>query len=230
MGWSPDVFGLYDTLTCQEYLEVMAAAYRLPAGVRAARAEQLLGAGPAAVRRTRRCTRCPAGRSSGSGWPGRWCTTRPCCCSTSRPPGSTRAAGWSCATCCAGWPSEGRAVLVSSHILSDLEEVADRVVFVDRRPYGRPARGRRAARGPVGPDLPAAGARPGRAAAGAGAGRASAGSAAGHAGIDVQVLGGEAAAARLLGELVAAGVAVTAFAPVGGSLEAAYLDLVEGQK
>jgi ABC-type multidrug transport system ATPase subunit len=42
MGWSPDVFGLYDTLTCQEYLEVMAAAYRLPAGVRTARAEQLL--------------------------------------------------------------------------------------------------------------------------------------------------------------------------------------------
>ena len=53
---------------------------------------------------------------------------------------------------------------------------------------------------------------------------------AGHAGIEVQVLGGEAAAARLLGELIAAGVAVTAFAPVGGSLEAAYLDLVEGQK
>src|SRR3712207_7949163 len=30
MGWSPDVFGMYDTLTCQEYLETMAAAYRVP--------------------------------------------------------------------------------------------------------------------------------------------------------------------------------------------------------
>ena len=46
----------------------------------------------------------------------------------------------------------------------------------------------------------------------------------------MQVLGGEPAAARLLGELVAAGVSVTAFAPVGGELEVAYLDLVEGQR
>jgi ABC-2 type transport system ATP-binding protein len=53
---------------------------------------------------------------------------------------------------------------------------------------------------------------------------------AGHAGLDVQVLGGEPVAARLLGELVGAGLQVTAFAPVGGSLEATYLDLVEGQR
>ena len=53
---------------------------------------------------------------------------------------------------------------------------------------------------------------------------------AGHAGIDVQVLGGEESAARLLAELVGAGVRVAAFAPVGGSLEATYLDLVEGQR
>ena len=30
MGWSPDVFGLYDALTCREYLEFAGAAYRLP--------------------------------------------------------------------------------------------------------------------------------------------------------------------------------------------------------
>src|SRR6185369_5009711 len=43
MGWSPDVFGLYDTLSCREYLEVMAAAYRLPKPDRAPRVEHLLG-------------------------------------------------------------------------------------------------------------------------------------------------------------------------------------------
>jgi ABC-2 type transport system ATP-binding protein len=125
--------------------------------------------------------------------------------------------------------AEGRAVLVSSHILSDLEEVADRVVFVDH--------GRTVGQHEVG-DLPAA--RTARtyrlraldpdalrtALERAGVGWAGAG----HAGLDVQVLGGESAAARLLGELIAAGIAVTAFAPVGGSLEATYLDLVEGQK
>jgi hypothetical protein len=48
-------------------------------------------------------------------------------------------------------------------------------------------------------------------------------------GLDVQVVGGEAGAARLLASLVAAGVPVTAFAPVGGALEATYLDLMEGR-
>jgi ABC-2 type transport system ATP-binding protein len=30
LGWSPDVFGVYDNLTTREYLEFFAAAYRLP--------------------------------------------------------------------------------------------------------------------------------------------------------------------------------------------------------
>src|SRR6266478_1728299 len=42
MGWSPDVFGLYDNLTAREYLEVMAAAYHIPARARADRARYLL--------------------------------------------------------------------------------------------------------------------------------------------------------------------------------------------
>src|SRR5215217_2271098 len=42
MGWSPDVFGLYDNLTCAEYLEVMAAAYHVPKRARADRAVFLL--------------------------------------------------------------------------------------------------------------------------------------------------------------------------------------------
>jgi ABC-2 type transport system ATP-binding protein len=30
LGWSPDVFGVYDNLTAREYLEFFAAAYLLP--------------------------------------------------------------------------------------------------------------------------------------------------------------------------------------------------------
>ncbi len=53
---------------------------------------------------------------------------------------------------------------------------------------------------------------------------------AGLAGLDVEVLGGEASAARLLAELVGADVQVTAFSPLGGALEQTYLNLVEGQR
>lgn len=49
-------------------------------------------------------------------------------------------------------------------------------------------------------------------------------SAATPAGVDVQ-LASEDDAARLLAQLVAAGVQVSAFAPVGGSLEAEFLSL-----
>src|SRR5215211_2127680 len=42
MGWSPDVFGLYDNLTAREYLEVMAAAYAVPVRARTDRARYLL--------------------------------------------------------------------------------------------------------------------------------------------------------------------------------------------
>ena len=38
MGWSPDVFGLYDTLTCREYLAFVGASYRLGKAAAAARA------------------------------------------------------------------------------------------------------------------------------------------------------------------------------------------------
>ncbi|MDP9404991.1 MAG: ATP-binding cassette domain-containing protein, partial [Actinomycetota bacterium] len=42
MGWSPDVFGLYEGVTAREYLEFYAAAYGLPPARRRARAAALL--------------------------------------------------------------------------------------------------------------------------------------------------------------------------------------------
>jgi ABC-2 type transport system ATP-binding protein len=228
MGWSPDVFGLYDTLTCQEYLEVMAAAYRLPPARRAARAEELL-----------RLARLPypdapvhtlsRGQKQRLGLV-RALVHDPVVLLLDEPAsGLDPRSRVELRDLLRRLAAEGRAVLVSSHILADLEEVADRVVFIDH--------GRTVGQHGVG-ELPAARsartyrlraldpAALQRALERAGVGWVEAG----HAGIDVQVLGGEQSAARLLGELVAAGVSVAAFAPVGGSLEAAYLDLMEGQK
>jgi ABC-2 type transport system ATP-binding protein len=228
MGWFPDVFGLYDTLTCREYLEVMAAAYRLPAGVRTARAEQLLALArlPYPDAPVHTLSRGQKQRLRLA----RALVHDPAVLLLDEPAsGLDPRSRVELRDLLRRLAAEGRAVLVSSHILSDLEEVADRVVFVDH--------GRTVGQHEIG-ELPAA--RTARtyrlrsldpAALQQALERAGVRwVGAGHAGIDVQVLGGEPAAARLLGELVAAGVAITAFAPVGGSLEAAYLDLVEGRR
>jgi len=122
---------------------------------------------------------------------------------------------------------EGVAVLVSSHILADLEEVADRVVFVDHgvtvgehRLDALPRSERRTWRVraldpnallvaldrnriPHGEPSPA--------------------------GVEVE-LTSDSVAADVLAGLVRDGVPVVSFAPVGGALEAAYLQLTETQR
>lgn len=42
VGWMPDFFGVYDDLSCREYLTFFAAAYRVPAVVRRSRVDDLL--------------------------------------------------------------------------------------------------------------------------------------------------------------------------------------------
>ena len=70
---------------------------------------------------------------SGSPWP-------PRCWATRRDPGARRAgqrAGpggrrTGCAACCAAWPTQGRTVLVSSHLLAELAQTVDDVIVIDR--------------------------------------------------------------------------------------------------
>jgi ABC-2 type transport system ATP-binding protein len=226
MGWSPDVFGLYDNLTAREYLEVMAAAYRLPAAMRGDRAEFLLDLARLTDKASAPVHSLSRGQKQRLGVV-RALVHDPAVLLLDEPAAGldprSRVALRDLLRQLAG---EGRTVLVSSHILSDLEEVADRVVFVDDgRTVGQHAVD----------DLPATRAlrtyrlrsldpamlrdaleRSGWAVAEAGL-----------YGVDVQVSGGETAAATLLAQLVAAGVPITAFAPVGGALEATYLDLME---
>ena len=229
MGWSPDVFGLYDNLSCTEYLEVMAAAYDVPRHARADRARQLLTAGPAAGE---------GGRPGAQPVPGPEAAARAGPRAGARPGGA--AAGR--AGVRAGPAQPGRAARPAA-ALRRRGPRGGRVQphpvrpgggrrpggVRGRRPDRRAAQGRRAAGGAVAADVPAALAGPGCAAPGAGAGERGLGGRRAR-GVDVEVVGGERTAARLLSELVAAGVPISAFAPLGGALEATYLDLVEGQR
>ena len=229
MGWSPDVFGMYDTLTCREYLETMAAAYRVPKPERPARAAYLLELARLPEKSDQPVHSLSRGQKQRLGLV-RALVHDPAVLLLDEPAsGLDPRSRVELRDLLRRLAAEGRAVVVSSHILSDLEEVADRVVIVDGgRTVGQHAIG----------ELPAArSVRTYRMRALDPAAlqqelerRGIGWSNAGHAGIDVQVVGGDESAARLLGELVAAGVGVTAYAPVGGELEATYLDLVEGQR
>ena len=113
--------------TGRNHLRVICAAAGLPAaprrrGARAGRADPgrqaqvqglLAGHAPAARHRRRACS-----------------ATRGCWSWTSRPTGWTRRASAGCATCSRRSPSEGRTVLVSSHLLSEMQLLADDVVII----------------------------------------------------------------------------------------------------
>jgi ABC-2 type transport system ATP-binding protein len=122
---------------------------------------------------------------------------------------------------------EGAAVLVSSHILTELEEIADRVVFVDQgitvseHQMRELSSTRRAWRlRTLGGD---------GAAADALVKRGLTNHAVSTIGIDVE-LNSEQEAADLLSGLVSDGVPVLSFAPVGSHLESAYLAFTEERR
>jgi len=229
MGWSPDVFGLYDNLTAREYLEVMAAAYHVPARARTDRANYLLRVARLPEKAEEPVHSLSRGQKQRLGL-ARALVHDPSVLLLDEPAsGLDPRSRVELRDLLRQLAGEGKTVVVSSHILSDLEEVADRVVFVDA--------GRTVGQHRIG-ELPAVAAvrtyrlralDPAALRATLERHRLPFADAGVANGLDVQVIGGEAAAARLLASLVAAGVPVTAFAPVGGALEATYLDLMEGR-
>lgn len=125
--------------------------------------------------------------------------------------------------------AEGRTVLVSSHILSELEEVVDDAVFLLAGETVDPARVEAASRR----------ARPWRVRVAGVEASAAAAQVAGALGVAPETVGvdrrdavvsfeTEDAAAAALRELVAAGIGVVEFAAAQGTLERTFLDLGEG--
>jgi len=223
MGWSPDVFGLYDNLTCREYLEFCGEAYRMSRPQARERARQLLvqirldDKAEAPVHTLSRGQKQRLGLM-------RALVHDPAVLLLDEPAsGLDPRSRVELRALLRDLAGQGKAVLVSSHLLADLEELSDRVVFVDRGlTVGEHAIDA----------LPAnTAAHPWRLRALDADGLVAALDrlAVPHgdptpAGVDVELAGDEAAA-DLLARLVRAKVPLVSCQPVGGHLEAAYLEL-----
>jgi thiamine transport system ATP-binding protein len=100
-------------------------------GVVAARVEELLALVGLPGTPTGCPPRSPAASGSGSPWPGRWPSSRGCCCSTSRSPRSTPG-------CASGWPADlrdilraaGTTALLVTHDHEEAFAVADRMAVM----------------------------------------------------------------------------------------------------
>ncbi len=232
-GWMPDSLGSWDSLTARELLATMADAHRLPRAASAARVAELLALvhledladAPAHVLSRGQKQRLGLARALVHS-PAVLLLDEP---ASGLDPRSRvelrdtlrRLAG------------EGVAVLVSSHVLGELDELADRAVLMNG---GRTVDVLEdVGVGGLGSDVPGARPRPWRVRALEPAQLLAALEGRGlqprpaEGGIDV-VVPDEEAAARLLAGLVADGVGVVSFAPATGLLEQAYLELDGGSR
>ena len=228
IGWMPDGFGTWDALTVREVLETIAAAYRIPSDQARARVSELLQTVHLADLADRRARVLSRGQKQRLGLaralvndPGVLLLDEPASGLDPRSRIELRDVLRSLA-------AEGKTVLVSSHILTELQEVADRAVIV--------ARGRTIETQQLDGDLVGAALAswridsldperlqgwltersvPARRVGG---------------GLTEVEAAGEENAARLLADLVRDGIRVTAFTPSQGALESAYLAATEDRQ
>ncbi|WP_236571926.1 ABC transporter ATP-binding protein [Janibacter melonis] len=224
LGWMPDGFGTWDALKVREVLEIIASAY----GLRGTAAQQriadllrLVHLDDLADRPARVLSR---GQKQRLGL-ARALVNDPSVLVLDEPAnGLDPRSRIELRDIMRDLAAQGRTILVSSHILTELQEIADRAVIVAR---GRTIEGQTlsptttsTAYRLASPDpaalmsaLPELGVRSTRA----------------GTGVEVHVAG-EGAATDLLRRLVRADVPLTAFAPAQGALEAAYLAVTEDRR
>lgn len=223
LGWVPDAFGFYDNLSAQEYLTFAGAARRLPGPAAKARAIELLELVHLEGHAGRQVHLLSRGQKQRLGFASA-IVHRPRVLLLDEPAAgldpSSRA---DLLRLVRQLADDGTAVVVSSHVLSDLEQMANTVVFID---HGV-AVGERRAGQPTQPTKLSHW----RIHALDDVSLVSVLSAlhvtdaiAGPAGVDV-ALSSDEAVASLIAALVGAGVAVVSCAPLETSLEAAYFEL-----
>jgi ABC-2 type transport system ATP-binding protein len=232
-GWMPDAFGTWDSLTAREVLLTFGAAYRLPRSVAVARAAELLETVHLTEYADRPASVLSRGQKQRLGL-ARALVHDPAVLLLDEPAsGLDPRSRVDLRVLLRELAGRGTTVLVSSHVLTELDELADDAVFLSRGRTVTPATG--------GGDP---GAREWRMRAlsvhaltgwltSAGVTwRPDVGSdddPPGSGGVLLRV-GGEEGAARLLADAVRAGVPVTTLAPAGGTLERAYLALEEERR
>ena len=229
LGWMPDTLGVWEALTAREILTTVGRLYGATTAAAAARADELLELvklGPLARQPARVLSRGQQQRLSLA----RSLVNDPRVLLLDEPAsGLDPGARVDLRTMLRNLAAEGRTVVVSSHVLSELDEMADRAVFVSA---GRTVRSQSVAE---------AGEQDRRYAVQATDGSALE-SALRKLGVPFQVSGGqrrfeavvrvgsETEAAALLRRLVEEGVPVTAFGPAAGALEETYLSLREAER
>lgn len=232
LGWMPDTFGVYDQLTVDEYLAFFADAYGLSRQERPRRIRALLSLVHLEDRLGQPVHALSRGQKQRLGL-ARALVHRPRVLLLDEPAsGLDPRSRIELRDLLRSLAADGVAVLVSSHILSELEEIADRVVLVD---HGRTAGVHAMA------EIAGASARvrwrirsldPGPLATALdreldGLPWVRAADAAGGAEVGPLT---EGEAAGLLARLVAAGVPVCGLAPAGSALESAYLAMTEDRR
>lgn len=221
MGWMPDILGSWASVSVRQTLEITGRLYELTsdqARVRATELIELVGLEALAEQPTRVLSRGQKQRLSLA----RALVHRPSVLLLDEPAsGLDPAARVELRILVRRLASEGAAIVVSSHVLAELDEMADAAVYIDHGVTAsaeRVERSRATAR-----DWRIRAVDPVALTAALGS-LGIAATSTDHLGTLVSVAG-EAEAAAVLARLVGAGVAVSAFGPAVGDLEHTFLDL-----
>ena len=232
VGWMPDFFGLYDGLTCAEYLDFFAAAYRISPSERRRRVPDLLELVDLAHKRDTDVSGLSRGMQQRLAL-ARTLVHDPRLLVLDEPAsGLDPRARIDLREILLELARQGKTILISSHILAELGELCDRVAIVQQgrvlaqgtpeeirsRSHATRSVHARVLGGPDEVQRAVTMAREAGALNAVGQGPS----------MFAEVAGGEEAAADLLTALVGAGLRITSYADRDGGLERLFLSVTGG--